>query len=225
MGPHEPVGGVDLEVEAAAKDGSKAVKLLPRFDATLFGLLGGHAARCKRDHAIAITGIEPPAIVEKAAFLLQPRIEWSPRERREMVEGDDIKAMALGEGQGFLQRVAIVLVVSQNESYVEADFMTPQIFESLLVPAFHHVEAFVHAAEVFRVKRFKADQQSLAAASFDETEKLFVVGSVDAGLTDPADFQRNECAKEFLRLIHVGSDVVVDEEQKGLLNTPDFVDD
>src|SRR5262245_36746614 len=114
MRPHEPIAGVHLEVKATAKDGGNAVEPLPCFNATLLGLLSGHAARRKRDHAIAITGIEPPAIVEKAAFLLQARIERRPRKRREMVEGDDVKAMALGKGQSFLQRVAIVFVVSQN---------------------------------------------------------------------------------------------------------------
>src|ERR1700675_4166407 len=43
---------------------------------------------------------------------------------------------------------------------------------------------------------------------------------VDACLRNPTDLQRNQSPKEFLRIIHIGRNVVVDEE-KEILSCPD----
>src|SRR5205823_6517144 len=39
------------------------------------------------------------------------------------------------------------------------------------------------------------------------------------------DFQRNQRAEKFFRLLHVRRDVVVDEKDQRLLHAPDFLDD
>src|SRR5215472_3590269 len=50
------------------------------------------------------------------------------------------------------------------------------------------------------------------------------MGGVDAGLADPADLQGDQSAEEFLRLIHIGGNVVVDEEDEWLLDPADLLD-
>src|ERR1051325_11683958 len=51
------------------------------------------------------------------------------------------------------------------------------------------------------------------------------MGGVDTGLAHPPDFQRDQRAKEFLRLLDVRRDVVVHEKVKRLLHPPDFIND
>src|SRR5262245_30853473 len=82
----------------------------------------------------------------------------------------------------------------------------------------------MHPAQVFRVERFKADQQTLAAARLDEPEKLLVVGGVDTGLADPSDFQPCQGAKKFFRLLHIRRYVVVNEKDQRLVDLPDLFD-
>src|SRR5258707_2223106 len=48
---------------------------------------------------------------------------------------------------------------------------------------------------------------------------------VDTGLADPADLQRNQRAEKLLGRLHVRRDVVVDEEEKRLLDAADLLDD
>src|SRR5581483_8712679 len=79
--------------------------------------------------------------------------------------------------------------------------------------------------QIFRVERFKADQQPLTAAGFDQAQKLFIVCGVDAGLADPADFERNQRAEKLLGLIHIRRDVVVHEKDQGLFDLPDLFND
>src|SRR2546421_5903372 len=140
MAPHEPVAAVDFEIKAAPEDGGKAVKVLPGLNAALFDLFGGHAARREGHHTVAISGIKPPALVKQTPFILQPRVQRRPRKGREVIEGDNIKTVALGELQSFSERVAVVFVIAKNECYIQANLMAAQILQGLLIAAFHHVE-------------------------------------------------------------------------------------
>ena len=140
MAPHKPVVAVDLEIKAAPEDGGKAVKVLPRFNAALLDLLSGHAARREGHHAIAISGFEPPAFVKQTPFILQPRVQRRSRKGREVIEGDNIKTVALGELQSFSERVAVVFVIAEDECHIQADLVAAQVLQGLLVAALHHVE-------------------------------------------------------------------------------------
>src|SRR5262245_58091390 len=133
MAPHEPVLAVHLEIQAPPKDGPGAVELLARFDAALLDLLGAHAARNKWNHAIPVLGMEPPAIVEKPSLLLKACVERCSRERRQVVERDDVETVALSEGERFVERVAVIFVVAEDECGIEPDFVAAQVFERLLI--------------------------------------------------------------------------------------------
>src|SRR5215467_1687411 len=103
--------------------------------------------------------------------------------------------------------------------------MATKIFERFCVASLHHIKALVHAAQVVGIQRLKADQQSLAAAGLDKAQELFVMGGIDAGLADPADLQGDQSSKELLCLIHIGGNVVVDEEDQRLLDPADLLND
>jgi hypothetical protein len=111
-----------------------------------------------------------------------------------------------------------------NVTY-KADAVASQVRQGLLVATVHQVEALAHPPQVLFVERLEADEQSLAAARHNQLQEFFVVGRVDAGLTDPSHLQRDQRSEEFLGLIDVRGDVVVDEEDQRLLHTPDFLQD
>ena len=75
-----------------------------------------------------------------------------------------------------------------------------------------HVNATICAVEDF--PDAAGPSGFLAAARRDELEELLVEGGVDARLAHPLDLQRDQGAEELLRLLHVGGDVVVDEEDQ-----------
>src|SRR6266849_7059156 len=225
MTPHEPVPAVHFEIETASEDRRDAVEALPRLDAALLHLIGGHAARREGHHPVAIFRSEPPAVVQQTPFALQPVVQRRSGKRSEVIESHDVELVALGEGQRLLQRVAVVFVVAEDEGHVEADLVALQIRERLLVAARHHVEGLAHLAQILGIEGLESDQQALTSAGFDELQEFFVVRGIDAGLSHPADLQRDERAEKLFGLIHVGGDVVVDEKDQRLFDAADLLDD
>src|SRR5262245_850030 len=223
--PHKQAPAVDMKIQAAFEDRRQTVKPSPGFQATLFHLISRHPLRRERNHPVTIIRVQPPAVVKQPPFAPQPFVKRSAGEGRQMIEGDDVKLVADGEIQCLAQRVAVVVVVAEDECDVEPDAVSPQVMKRLLVAALHRVEGFMHPAQIFRVERFKPDQQSLTAAGLDESEKLSVRRGVDAGLADPSDFQRDQRAEKFLRLLHIRRYVVVNEKYQRLVNLLDLFDD
>src|SRR5262245_34556414 len=92
--------------------------------------------------------------------------------------------------------------------------MFAQIGKRLFKSAAHGVEGFVHRFEVRGIQTFEADQHTLATAALQQVEKFLVMGSIDGGLTDPANAERDQGTEKVFCLGKIGRDVVVHEEKQ-----------
>src|SRR5580704_4193561 len=145
---------------------------------------------------------------------LHPFVERSSRKGCQVIEGRNVEALLSGEVRSDAERLMIVVVVSENEGGVQSDLVPAQVCKRHFIASLHRVEAFTHLTKGHRVQAFEPHQQTLATAAGDQLEEFFVVSSVDAGLRHPANAEGYQRAKEFLCLIHVGGDVIVDKEKE-----------
>src|SRR6266699_1428269 len=86
---HAQTRGPEIEVKMrprALRDRGVTVEALPRAPASVGELLGRHAARRENGLAVANPRIEPPAAIEEAPLVLQPRHQRGARSRRERIE-------------------------------------------------------------------------------------------------------------------------------------------
>src|SRR5215813_5494470 len=138
--PHKHGPAVDTKIQAAFEDRRQTVKPSPGFEATRFHFIRRHPLRRERNHPVTVAIIQPPAIEKQPPFALQPFVKRRAGEGRKMVEGHDVKLVADGEIQGLAQRVAVVVVITEDECDVEPDAVSPQVLKRLLVAALHSVE-------------------------------------------------------------------------------------
>jgi len=211
--PHEPIAAIYL-VEAALSDAGPGVEIAPSGEAILLEGLRRHATRLKWDPVVAVTIVEPPFAVKQTALGLQPTVKGGARKRSEMVEGGYVKSMFFRELNGGSEALQGIAIVPKNEGAVHTDAMPAQIRQGLLKTPTHGVERLVHVTQVFGIQALETDQYALTSAADEEVKELFVVSGVDARLAHPADVQRNQGAKEFLRHRQVGRDVVVYKEEQ-----------
>src|SRR5262245_20384319 len=97
VAPHKPIASVHM-VEAALKNAAPGVELAPRRQTRLLQAVGQHAARLKRDAIVAVSLIQPPGVVEESLFRLEPPVKWRAWERRQVIEGGDVKRVLLCKG-------------------------------------------------------------------------------------------------------------------------------
>src|SRR5205085_982758 len=114
-------------------------------------------------------------------------VERGAWKRCEVIEGSDVKAGALREFHGFGKTLFGVVIVSKNECAVDTNAIAAQVFECFGKSATHGVEGLIHLLEIRRIETLEPNQYTLASASAQQVQKVFVMSGVDAGLADPAD--------------------------------------
>ena len=142
-----------------------------------------------------------------------------------MVERHHEKVLFPGERNVPVKGVDALTVVTHHEGDVEPDPVPAKVVEGNVVAAVHQVEGLAHALERVGVQGFQPDQQALASAFPGETQELLVVGSVNARLAHPLDFQGRQLTHEVLGPVDVGREVVVHEEDERLVHLTYLVDD
>src|ERR1044072_2427846 len=144
-----------------------------------------------------------------------------------MIESGDVKRLLLGEGERLGEAVGRVAVIAEKERAINPEAMPAQVGQRLVEPAAHCVEGLVHVPEILRIQALEPDEHSLATAARQQFQEFHVVRRVDARLADPADAERNQRTKEFLRLLPVRRYVVTHKEEQLLLalQRPQFAED
>src|SRR5688572_6554807 len=114
-------------VEGALEHALPAVEGLARGDALASHIVGRHAGGAEGQVVVAVLVVQPPALVQQPAFLLQPRVQRRAGKRREMVERGQVEPMLDGELGRLFRRARLVAVVAEHEGAVHADAMPAQV--------------------------------------------------------------------------------------------------
>src|SRR5262245_48854110 len=127
ISPHETIGAIH-GIEPPAQDAAPRVKSPARRQTAALQFLVAHAAGLEGNAVVAVAIVQPPRVVEQAAFALQAAIQRRAGKRREMIEGGDIKRVLLREIDRLLEALRRVSVITENECAVDANAMAPEIF-------------------------------------------------------------------------------------------------
>src|SRR5262249_18772063 len=172
-----------------------------------------HDLRLKRDAVVAITLVEPPALVQQPALALEPREQRRAGKWGEVIEGGKIEAMVHRKLSRFVEGVRALAVVAEHEGAVDANAMAPQVRKCSAEAAAHGVEALLHGAQHAFVEALEADQHAAAAGARKRSEKRLVMRRIDAHLGDPADAERRQRFGEIARKREISREIVVDKEE------------
>src|SRR5689334_23356166 len=108
--PHKPITSV-YAIESPLKNASPRIELTPRSQAIALQHFRRHPSWLERNAVIAVAIIEPPVLEKKAPLVFQTTIQGGARERRQVIEGGDVKSVFSCEPHGVpktLRRIPVI---------------------------------------------------------------------------------------------------------------------
>ena len=161
------------------------------------------------------TVVKPPVggLGQKPLLIAQFGSQAGSRVGSEDTEDRNLDAGRLDKIHCLPEDIFSIVVMAEDKGALNDDPVVVEDLDILLHPIRSNPR-FVRGVQILLGDRFKADEELDAAGFCGEVEQLAILCERDRSKTPPLYFERNEGLKDFLRILGIAADIVINEEDR-----------